>query len=93
VRGRLTSGCDDVTAAVIDGGLGEGFGSVLHDKEYIKSMPLHENGEKLMWSGGSPKRVGAHRHGNVERRRRWTNGGANRSPSCAWSGGSTGACT
>jgi hypothetical protein len=54
-------------AVVVDGAVREVFGLVLHNKECISSMPLHENGEKLLQSGGSPKRVGGRRRGVVER--------------------------
>jgi hypothetical protein len=93
VQGWLTGGCGGVPTAVVDGGLEEGFGSVLHDKECIRSMPLHENGGKLRWSGGSSKRVGGHRHDDMERRRQWTNGGADWSLSYVWSRGSAGTCS
>jgi hypothetical protein len=37
---------------------------VLHDKECIRSMPLHDNGEELLRSDGSPKRAGGRRRNN-----------------------------
>jgi hypothetical protein len=45
-------------AAVVDGGVGEVPGLLLHDKKCIRSMPRHEKEDELPWSDGLPKRAG-----------------------------------
>jgi hypothetical protein len=70
---------------VVDGKVGEVPGLVLHDKKRIRTTPRHEKEDELPWSDGSPKRVGGHRHGDVERWHRWTHNRADWSSSYAWS--------
>jgi hypothetical protein len=72
------------TAAVV----GEVLGLVLHNDGCIRSTPLHKKEEELLRSNGSLKREGGCRRDDVERQRRWTNIGDDRSSSCTWSEGS-----
>jgi hypothetical protein len=76
---------------VVDGGVGDVLGSVLHNDGYIRSTPLHQNEEELPWSNDSPKSAEGHRRDDVNRRHRWTNDRADRFLSYVWSRGSAGA--
>jgi hypothetical protein len=55
---RLTAGCDDIPATVVDGGLGRVFDLVLHDEGYIRSMPRQGNEDEIPRRDGSSKRGG-----------------------------------
>jgi hypothetical protein len=45
-------------AAVVDNGVREVLGSVLHNNGCIRSMPQHKKEDEHLQSDGSPKRAG-----------------------------------
>jgi hypothetical protein len=55
LRGLLTGGCDDISATVVDGGLREVLGLVLHDEDCINNAQQHQKEEGGCPHGSSPQ--------------------------------------